>query len=58
MAGWLETFAEGIFARLPPQERPAARDETIALLRPCLCDTEGRWTADYVRLRFAARLPA
>jgi SAM-dependent methyltransferase len=58
MAGWLETFAEGIFAGLAPQERPAARDETIALLRPCLCDTAGRWTADYVRLRFMARLPA
>jgi SAM-dependent methyltransferase len=58
MAGWLETFAEGIFSGLAPQERPAARDETIALLRSCLCDTKGRWTADYVRLRFAARLLA
>jgi SAM-dependent methyltransferase len=58
MAGWLETFAEGLFAHLAPDERPVARDEVIALLRPCLCDTEGRWTADYVRLRFAARLSA
>jgi SAM-dependent methyltransferase len=56
MAGWLETFAESFFARLAPADRPAARDEAIALLRPCLCDEQGRWTADYVRLRFAARL--
>ena len=27
------------------------------MLRPALCDSRGRWTADYVRLRFAARLP-
>jgi hypothetical protein len=23
-------------------------------LRPELCDAEGKWTADYVRLRFSA----
>ena len=34
----------------------AALDEAIDLLRPALCDSNGRWTADYVRLRFAARL--
>jgi hypothetical protein len=27
-------------------------------LRPDLCDAEGNWTADYVRLRFAADKPA
>ena len=54
--GWLATFAEGVFARLPADQRPAARAEVVALLRPCLCDEQGRWTADYVRLRFAARL--
>ena len=58
MAGWLETFGESFFVRLAPAERRAARDEVIELLRPCLCDEQGRWTADYVRLRFAARLPA
>jgi SAM-dependent methyltransferase len=55
MAGWLDTFAETFFARLEPAARPAARDEVVELLRPCLCDERGRWTADYVRLRFAAR---
>jgi len=54
--GWLDTFARGIFIRLPPDERAAARSEAIELLRPALCDDRGNWTADYVRLRFAAHL--
>ncbi len=56
MKGWLETFAGPFFSALPAGEREAARDETIDLLRHSLCDGEGNWTADYVRLRFAARL--
>ena len=56
MAGWLDTFAESFFGRLPADQRGAARDEVLALLAPYLCDERGRWTADYVRLRFAARI--
>ena len=56
MKGWLETFAGPFYAALPEGERQAARDETLDLLRHSLCDSEGNWTADYVRLRFAARL--
>ena len=56
MAGWLDTFAENFFGRLEPNEKTEARAEVLALLRPCLCDDDGRWTADYVRLRFAAHL--
>jgi SAM-dependent methyltransferase len=55
MAGWLDTFAESFFGRLPVDQRGAARDEVLALLAPYLRDEQGRWTADYVRLRFAAR---
>jgi trans-aconitate methyltransferase len=55
MDGWLTTFAGPFFAALDPADRVAARNETVALLRPALCDRRGRWTADYVRLRFAAR---
>jgi trans-aconitate methyltransferase len=55
MAGWLETFGQIFFKRLPAPERPAARDEVVAMLRPVLCDEQGRWTADYIRLRFVAR---
>jgi SAM-dependent methyltransferase len=54
MAGWLETFGAPYFGRLPANDR-SARDEVIAMLRPVLCDEQGRWTADYIRLRFAAR---
>lgn len=54
--GWLDTFANGVFDRLPDKERHSARDEAIELLRPALCDARGNWTIDYVRLRFLARL--
>jgi len=56
MAGWLDTFAENFFRPLAMDERSSARDEVLDLLRPVLCDSRGQWTADYMRLRFAARL--
>lgn len=55
MASWLDTLAAPVLGALPPDQRAAARDEAVALLRPALCDDTGRWTADYVRLRFSAR---
>ncbi len=57
IGGWLDTFAQNFFARLPHKDRAAARAEVIELLKPVLCDSRGRWTADYTRLRFAAHLP-
>jgi SAM-dependent methyltransferase len=57
LSGWLDTFAGGVLSVLPPNERLDARDAVVALLTPVLRDTRGRWTLDYVRLRFAARLP-
>ncbi len=54
--GWLETFAGPMLA-LAGGEQKAARAEVVELLRPALCDRDGNWTADYVRLRFCARLP-
>lgn len=56
IGGWLDTFTQSLFARLPEIERQAARNETIDLLRHALCDAQGRWIADYVRLRFACSL--
>lgn len=57
LGGWLDTFTENFFSRLASQDRPGARREVIEMLRPVLCDSRGRWTADYIRLRFAAHLP-
>jgi len=56
MRGWLETFAGPFLQALPQQERAGALGEIVGLLRPVLSDTEGRWTVDYVRLRFLARV--
>jgi trans-aconitate methyltransferase len=55
MKGWLHTFSRGALNELPEKLRERAVDETVALLAPALCDEEGRWTADYVRLRFIAK---
>jgi SAM-dependent methyltransferase len=55
MRPWLRTFASWAFESLPDSEREQAFAETEDLLRPALCDSRGRWTADYIRLRFAAR---
>lgn len=54
VTGWLETFGESFTACLPPVERPVYLAEVREALRPELSDSEGKWTADYVRLRFAA----
>ena len=57
MADWLQTFGEPFLKALPREERSAALAQTVDLLRPALCDEMGTWRADYVRLRFKARLP-
>jgi len=57
MEGWLETFAWPFFTALDPEERRTAIAEAVTLLREVLCDANGKWIADYVRLRVAARLP-
>jgi trans-aconitate methyltransferase len=54
---WLETFANPFLAPVPEGERPRVLAELREALRPTLCDDRGRWTADYVRLRFAAVKP-
>ena len=54
--GFLETFAGNFFRDLDAEERARAKTEIIELLKPALCDGAGRWTADYIRLRFAAHL--
>ena len=59
MAAWLQTFRTGFIdnAGVPEAERAQVIEDTRAMLRPILADEAGNWTADYVRLRFAARKP-
>lgn len=55
MRGWLETFAGSFLEGIEDADRSALLDEVASLLSPSLCDESGRWIADYVRLRFAAK---
>ena len=54
MEAWLETLAAPALSGVDPDRRAAIRARVAALTRPALCDGEGLWTADYVRLRFRA----
>ena len=56
-AGWLRTFCSGQFEKVPPGVAGEIESEIVELLRPALCDTGGRWTADYVRLQVIAERP-
>jgi trans-aconitate methyltransferase len=55
MQGWLRTFRRGVLDSLPETLRENVIKQTETLLTTALCDEEGNWTADYVRLRFIAR---
>jgi trans-aconitate methyltransferase len=55
---WLDNFAENFTRQVPAAERRDFLSEVAAALRPHLCNAEGVWSADYVRLRFAADKPA
>ena len=57
VVGWLETFAQSFTAALPLPERQPFLEEVRDALAPALCDASGQWSADYVRLRFAADKP-
>ena len=54
MAGWITTFRRGVLDSLLQATRDAVVEESVKLLEPVLRDSEGNWTADYVRLRFIA----
>jgi hypothetical protein len=55
MRGWLDTFGAPFLTNVPPESRADLLDEVESLLALSLRDDQGRWTADYVRLRFSAR---
>ena len=51
---WLDTFAGGLLDGLSAVARSEVVDLVETRLRPQL-HRDGRWTADYVRLRIVAR---
>jgi hypothetical protein len=54
--GWLTTFAHSFTALLPESERLEYLELVRDRIKPQLCDPNGRWVADYMRLRFKAVL--
>lgn len=56
LAVWADTLAAPVLALAPEGMRASVRDRAVALASPALVDGRGRATADYVRLRFRARL--
>jgi len=54
MHPWLATFAGPFCHALTDSQKVAYLERVVALLRHSLCDDQGNWTADYVRLRFHA----
>ena len=54
MRRWLGTFANRFCDALPPAEWDQYLNDVTARLAPVLRDGQGRWTADYTRLRFKA----
>lgn len=55
---WLEMFAQPYTSLLPAAEREQLISHVVEVLRPVLCSENGKWVADYVRLRFVALKPA
>jgi len=56
MRSWIEMFAGGVLAKLPPGRREEFLGSIEMRLQPVLC-RDGKWFADYRRLRVLARLP-
>ncbi|MEL7215688.1 MAG: class I SAM-dependent methyltransferase, partial [Pseudomonadota bacterium] len=54
VGAWLDVLAAPAMAKLDQDVRARAILDIETLLRPALCDSQGHWTADYVRLRFRA----
>jgi trans-aconitate methyltransferase len=51
---WLEIFAQPFTSAVEKGDRPSFLDEVCGRSESALRDVDGRWTVDYVRLRFAA----
>lgn len=56
LRGWLTTFRKPFFDQYEGATLQKVLDEVEGLLKATRCDSNGNWTADYVRLRFEARV--
>jgi len=54
IADWLETFARPFLGAVPEHDRRAFIQDVRDAVQPALFDATRGWTADYIRLRFAA----
>jgi ubiquinone/menaquinone biosynthesis C-methylase UbiE len=57
VGGWFETFCNEILSDFSMSDRRQSIDAMAEQLRPKICDADGTWTADYVRLNFIALKP-
>jgi trans-aconitate methyltransferase len=56
MRAWLTVFRRGLFDAVPTDLHEKILNEALEHLEPALRDSDGNWIADYVRLRFRARV--
>lgn len=56
MQGLAAHLRLAVLAGTDARQRQRVLDDTVALLAPTQRDAHGQWSADYVRLRFEARL--
>ena len=54
LADWLDVFARSFLAAVDVGEHAALKAEVENAVAADLCDADGNWTVDYVRLRFKA----
>lgn len=56
--GWLSVFREPFFSQFDDAEGEKVKAFVVESLKPSLCDENGQWFADYMRLRVEAVLAA
>jgi len=56
LSAWLDTFAESFLGALSQIDADEVKDQIADRVKSQLCDSQGRWIVDYVRLRFVAHL--
>jgi trans-aconitate methyltransferase len=54
LADWLDVFARSFLAAVDLDEHAGLKAEVENAVAADLCDSDGNWTVDYVRLRFKA----